>query len=415
MIAMLSFCLIGCTEASEGKWCYDFKKDINFEDKGEDVEALKIGLLSEGFYKAEWQSDSFDVYVAAAVMGFQNKYKEDVLLPIGLKNPTGIVSTMTVRKLNDLFSCKNGGIDIISELPKEEVVVVEVTFDQEKEDAISKAVNYIKKYLVSGRDVVVSKADSIVKKFYRFEAEVEDMVVPTYVSTDGTVMVYQETDITKEPEYYSQTEASVEVVKSNKPKVELFVMSHCPYGTQIEKGMIPVIEALGDKIDFELKFCDYAMHGEIELREQLTQHCIKKEQSEKFLPYLKCFLKNGDSSECISLNLIDKEKLNKCISDTDDEFKVIESLNNNVDYNGQFPGFNIYKEDNEKYGIQGSPTLIVNGVQVQSNRDSASLLNVICSGFDNVPEECSAVLSSDNPAPGFGEGSVGEEVSGGCN
>jgi len=26
-------------------------------------------------------------------------------------------------------------------------------------------------------------------------------------------------------------------------------MTHCPYGTQAEKGMIPVIESLGDLID----------------------------------------------------------------------------------------------------------------------------------------------------------------------
>ena len=36
------------------------------------------------------------------------------------------------------------------------------------------------------------------------------------------------------------------------PEVELFIMSHCPYGTQTMKGIVPVVELLGDKIDFEL-------------------------------------------------------------------------------------------------------------------------------------------------------------------
>ena len=36
--------------------------------------------------------------------------------------------------------------------------------------------------------------------------------------------------------------------KKEKPEVELFVMSHCPFGTQIEKGMLPVARLLGDKI-----------------------------------------------------------------------------------------------------------------------------------------------------------------------
>jgi hypothetical protein len=35
-------------------------------------------------------------------------------------------------------------------------------------------------------------------------------------------------------------------------------------------------ETLQDKIDFEIKFNTYAMHGEKELAEQLNQYCIKK-------------------------------------------------------------------------------------------------------------------------------------------
>ena len=102
-------------------------------------------------------------------------------------------------------------------------------------------------------------------------------------------MLFQEVDTAKTIEQAS----AAEVKKNDKPTVELFVMSHCPYGTQIEKGIIPAIEALGDKVDFNLKFCSYAMHGEQELREELNQYCIQKEQKDKLLPYLKCFLKEG--------------------------------------------------------------------------------------------------------------------------
>lgn len=35
-------------------------------------------------------------------------------------------------------------------------------------------------------------------------------------------------------------------------------MSHFPYGTQIEKGMIPVMETLGNKADIGIKFVNYA-------------------------------------------------------------------------------------------------------------------------------------------------------------
>jgi len=49
-------------------------------------------------------------------------------------------------------------------------------------------------------------------------------------------------------------------------------MSYCPYGTQIEKGILPVINALGNKIKFSLKFVDYAMHGKKEIDENSRQY-----------------------------------------------------------------------------------------------------------------------------------------------
>jgi len=73
--------------------------------------------------------------------------------------------------------------------------------------------------------------------------------------------------------------------KKDVPEVELFVMSHCPYGTQMEKGILPVVELLGDKIDFKIRFVYYAMHGEKEVNEEARQYCIQKEQKDKFISY----------------------------------------------------------------------------------------------------------------------------------
>lgn len=192
--------------------------------------------------------------------------------------------------------------------------------------------------------------------------------------------------------------------KNDKPTVELFVMSHCPYGTQIEKGIIPVVEKLGNKIDFKLKFCDYAMHGEKELKEQLNQHCIQKNEPAKLLTYLKCFLKAGDSASCVNEAKIDSGKLASCVSSTDNEFQVMKKFNDKTGYKGSFPAFDVYATDNTKYGVGGSPTLIVNGAEAQSGRSSADLMATICSGFNNMPEACNEKLSAASPAPGFGEG-----------
>ena len=73
--------------------------------------------------------------------------------------------------------------------------------------------------------------------------------------------------------------------------------------------------------------------------------------------------------------------------------------------NGRFPKFNIHADLNKKYEVQGSPTLVINGQQVQSaGRDSNSILRSICSAFKNPPAECKEDISSKTPAPGFGYG-----------
>jgi len=204
--------------------------------------------------------------------------------------------------------------------------------------------------------------------------------------------------------------AQQNIPKTAKPVVELFVMSHCPYGTQIEKGMIPVIEALKGKADIQIKFVDYSMHGDKELKEELSQYCINKEQPTKYISYLKCFLQAGDSASCLASAKIDTSKLNSCTAKTDKQFNVT----NGTEKKGSFPVVNLYKADNAKYSVAGSPTLIINGVESQSNRDSASLLSAVCGAFTTQPSECKTKLSSDSPAPGFGTGTSAGGAAASC-
>ena len=44
------------------------------------------------------------------------------------------------------------------------------------------------------------------------------------------------------------------VSRVGKPRVELFVMSYCPYAVKAEEKLIPIVKAFGDKIDFRLQF-----------------------------------------------------------------------------------------------------------------------------------------------------------------
>lgn len=197
-----------------------------------------------------------------------------------------------------------------------------------------------------------------------------------------------------------------QIPKTDKPIIELFVMSHCPYGTQAEKGLIPVLDLLGDKVDFKLRFVYYAMHPSAgEMEEQTRQYCIQKEQPDKLITYLKCFLKAGDSNTCLTEAKIDKTQMNTCVSATDKEFKITENKNDKSKWlSGNYPLFNIDKELNTLYGVRGSPTLIINGAEAQSGRDPASYLKTVCGAFTEgkAPEECKESLPNTSYSAGFG-------------
>lgn len=222
---------------------------------------------------------------------------------------------------------------------------------------------------------------------------------------DADIRIYlkEETETTVQPK--------TELQKSDTPKVELFVMSYCPYGTQIEKGMIPVIDLLDDKVDFSIKFVNYAMHGKKEIDENTRQYCIQKEQDDKFIKYLSCFLKDGDSGRCLKETEIDKEKLDGCVAEADKEFEITSNLENKQ---GQFPKYLVHDGENKKYGVRGSPTLVINGKTMNSGRDSASLLKTICSTFNDQPDECNEDISSEQQSPGFGYNTQTDSASGGC-
>lgn len=293
------------------------------------------------------------------------------------------------------------------------------------EEARVKVENFVNSYLMQGgaKATVSNVTESY--GLYKMKIEIGDQQsVDSYVSRDGKLFFPQALDVAKtiadasgNGSAGSGDQASApqaDIPKTSKPVIELFVMSYCPYGTQMEKGILPAIAALGKKVDFKIKFNDYAMHGDKELNENLVQYCIQKEQTSKYDAYLSCFLKASDSASCLVSAGIDTKKNDSCVAKTDKEFSVTANAKGNIDYKGSYPSFNISKEDNAKYSVGGSPTLIINGTEVSASRDSASLLKTICSAFDDQPKECEAVLSSASPAPGFGEGTTTSSTNGGC-
>ncbi len=269
----------------------------------------------------------------------------------------------------------------------------------------------------------ITKEDGMFKVMVSIGTGAQKQDITSYLSADGTKFFPSVMDIAqiesqaKQKPDANQTAAAAQqpIPQTDKPTVELFVMSYCPYGTQIEKGILPVLTALGSKINYTLKFVSYSMHNDLatndrkELDENLRQYCIQKNQPTKLNAYLTCFLKKGQGTEadCMKSAGITATTVATCMTQADAQFNVTKDFNDKSTYQGSFPLFEVNKADNDKYGVKGSPTLIINGVEASAaGRDSASLLKTICSGFKTAPKECSTTLSSAAPAAGFGEGAA---------
>ncbi len=225
----------------------------------------------------------------------------------------------------------------------------------------------------------------------------QGQTIPLYLTKDGENLIQGLTaiDSINAPAQQQQTQAQPELVKSDKPKVELFVMTHCPYGTQAEKGYIPAILELGDNVDASIKFVHYFLHtNNQEEVETPREVCIREEQSDKYLAYMKCFLggERGTPEEAAACDAevgIDTDDLEDCIENRAEDYYATDSALS------------------EGYGVRGSPTLVVNGAIVQSSRSADAYLKTICGAFNNAPEICeTASLDSANPSPGFGYGTT---------
>lgn len=278
------------------------------------------------------------------------------------------------------------------------------------EQAKAKAETFINENLMGSGSKIIIKGAEEKNGLYKIALNTgSGNDIESYMTKDGKIFFPQAMDIEKIENDKKNAPPTPTPQKSDKPSVEVFVMSHCPFGTQIEKGILPVANALGNKINFDLKFVDYAMHGEKELKEELNQYCIKTGEPAKFNNYLKCFAESAtgsadESAECIKKTNINKFKLASCVAATDKKFKIMANFADQTTWKNNSPTFNIYAEDNAKYNVQGSPTLVVNGTTVNSSRSSDGLLKTICSAFNVQPKECETALSADEPTPGFGTG-----------
>ncbi|OHA63176.1 MAG: hypothetical protein A2842_00085 [Candidatus Wildermuthbacteria bacterium RIFCSPHIGHO2_01_FULL_48_25] len=94
-------------ETEPQAWCHTFDINMKIGGTGSEVMALQTALEKEGLYTVfEGQEFAlFDESLASAVVGFQEKYKSEILAPFRLAHGTGFVGSSTRAKLNRLYAC----------------------------------------------------------------------------------------------------------------------------------------------------------------------------------------------------------------------------------------------------------------------------------------------------------------------
>ncbi len=226
---------------------------------------------------------------------------------------------------------------------------------------------------------------------------------------------YQPTSLPSQTPTTQEPATATNIPKNDKPTVELFVMSKCPYGLQMEKALIPAYDLLKDKADISIKFVSYAMHGKEEVEENTRQHCAQRQDKDKYFAYLECYATNEDSAGCMQISGLNENKINSCVTKANKDFGIMDKFNDQTTWlNGRYPVYPIDEALNTKYGVQGSPTLVINGVQVESGRTPNTLKATICAAFNKTPSECSQTLAIASPQPGFGAGQTQDTAVGGC-
>ncbi len=244
--------------------------------------------------------------------------------------------------------------------------------------------------------------------FYKVVLKVQEQEYTSYASKDGKLLFPQAIDL---DDFF----LSLEIVKQDVPDVKLFIMTYCPYGLQAQKAILPAWELLKDNADIRIYFVNYVMHDKQEIDENVLQYCVQKEQSDKYLSYLSCFVKDGETEKCLALANVDKQKLSSCADSTDLAYGITQQYEDKESWlSGYYPQFLVNNDLNEKYQVEGSPTLVINGKVVKmDDRSPEGIKHLICSSFTEKPEQCSQTFSTEPASPGFGL-ETGSSSTGSC-
>ncbi|MCB9688896.1 MAG: DsbA family protein [Alphaproteobacteria bacterium] len=165
---------------------------------------------------------------------------------------------------------------------------------------------------------------------------------------------------------------------------EMYVMSQCPYGVQVENAIGPVKAQLGDALDLKINFIGEgeagsftSMHGPDEVRGDIVQLCAYSQDPGRALDLILC---QNKAPKEVATNWHD------CATEVGMDAAGLETCVNGDD--GQKLLATSFEKAKEK-GARGSPTMFINGRPYQGGRKSNDFLKSICQELgDGAPQAC---------------------------
>jgi glutaredoxin len=246
---------------------------------------------------------------------------------------------------------------------------------------------------------------------YNMKLMVNGKEIDSYVTKDGKLFFPQAINV-EEVSALATTGAGAEpeapaqpAVKSDKPKVELYVMSFCPYGNKAEETMYPVYKLLKDKVEWNVHYIVSvsgtsvnSLHGQPETDQNIREVCVKENYDMdafwKFMSYVNNNCGNNGAcwKDAAKDAGADASVIETCVTKKGLEYMKAEADASNA------------------AGAQGSPTLLINGQgtsAVYQYGNTAAYQKAICDAFNTPPEACGEVSVAASTTASTAGGSCG--------
>lgn len=167
-------------------------------------------------------------------------------------------------------------------------------------------------------------------------------------------------------------------------KLDMYVMSQCPYGTQVVDAIAPVKETLDGALELNIHFIANdngdgtfgSLHGQNEVLGDIVQLCAMQYNPESYLDMMTCQNQNagaipGNWESCAEQHGLKVNAIKTCYEGEEGKQLLSDSI-----------------EQTNLAGATASPTIFLNDEPYAGGRQTTDFMRTICNTYTQKPEAC---------------------------